>query len=261
MSNVRSAPKADGPRSRSPAGSTTGRRWTRDGSLSIVVGTVAALAAASGLVALLESRTRASPTPRRSILLAVVAVAVSFGRTRDRHRDRRVPGLRLPVHRAALHAHGQRPAGVAQPRSCCWSSAWSWVGSLAVARPGATRRGPGSARPGRCSTDQLHARQRGVRRPRRCRRSPTAREDEVADDARLGRARRRRRGRHRGRRADRRRTPVVSRVLRRRPGDEPAEWVRVHAPQRGTKTAPGSGRASYRVAITAGGRTFGRLCG
>jgi two-component system sensor histidine kinase KdpD len=56
-------------------------------------------------------------------------------------------------------------------------------------------------------------------------------------------------------------TPSVHVVLRRRPGDEPAEWVRVHAP--GPAQASGGDRAeiAYRVVIAAGERKFGSLWG
>jgi len=53
--------------------------------------------------------------------------------------------------------------------------------------------------------------------------------------------------------------PAVHTVLRRRPGDEPAEWVRVHAGARGAKIEPAAEEAAYKVAITAGSRTFGAL--
>ena len=55
--------------------------------------------------------------------------------------------------------------------------------------------------------------------------------------------------------------PTVHVVLRRRPGDEPAEWVRVHAP--GLAQASGGDREviAYRVVIAAGDRKFGSLWG
>ena len=55
--------------------------------------------------------------------------------------------------------------------------------------------------------------------------------------------------------------PTVHVVLRRRPGDEPAEWVRVHAP--GLAQARGGDRdvIAYRVVIAAGDRKFGSLWG
>ena len=53
--------------------------------------------------------------------------------------------------------------------------------------------------------------------------------------------------------------PIVHVVLRRRPGDEPAEWVRVHAPGRGGKSGASPKDISYRIAITAGERTFGSI--
>jgi two-component system sensor histidine kinase KdpD len=54
--------------------------------------------------------------------------------------------------------------------------------------------------------------------------------------------------------------PPGHRVLRRRPGDEPAEWVAVHTgrglvPERRSPTG-----VAYRVGIEAGGRTLGLLC-
>ena len=51
-------------------------------------------------------------------------------------------------------------------------------------------------------------------------------------------------------------TPAVHATLRRRPGDEPAEWVRVHAPSRRPTQ---SAESAYRVAITAGEQTLGSL--
>jgi two-component system, OmpR family, sensor histidine kinase KdpD len=54
-------------------------------------------------------------------------------------------------------------------------------------------------------------------------------------------------------------TPSVYMTLRRRPGDEPAEWVRVHAPGRGGKSGHTPAEISYRVAITAGEQTFGSI--
>lgn len=53
--------------------------------------------------------------------------------------------------------------------------------------------------------------------------------------------------------------PAVHTVLRRRPGDEPAEWVRVHAGAHGPKSEPVADEAAYKVLITAGSRTFGAL--
>jgi two-component system, OmpR family, sensor histidine kinase KdpD len=51
-------------------------------------------------------------------------------------------------------------------------------------------------------------------------------------------------------------TPAVHATLRRRPGDQPAEWVRVHSPAR-RPTQPAE--SAYRVAITAGDQTLGSL--
>ena len=55
-------------------------------------------------------------------------------------------------------------------------------------------------------------------------------------------------------------TRVVHSTLRRRPGNQPAEWVRVHAPSRGPVggTRQGSDSA-YRVAITADGVNLGSI--
>ena len=53
--------------------------------------------------------------------------------------------------------------------------------------------------------------------------------------------------------------PGVHVVLRRRPGDDPAEWVRVHAPGRGTKSGSPPSESAYRVAITAGDQVFGSI--
>lgn len=52
---------------------------------------------------------------------------------------------------------------------------------------------------------------------------------------------------------------AVHASLRRRPGDDPAEWVRVHAPNRIVRTGSVPSEATYKVAITAGGRTLGSL--
>ena len=56
-------------------------------------------------------------------------------------------------------------------------------------------------------------------------------------------------------------TPAVHLVLRRRPGDEPAEWVRVHAPAGVQATATDREAVAYRVVIAAGDRKFGSLWG
>jgi two-component system sensor histidine kinase KdpD len=53
--------------------------------------------------------------------------------------------------------------------------------------------------------------------------------------------------------------PAVYATLRRRPGDEPAEWVRVHAPSGGSKGTRDPGALTYRVLIAAGEQTFGSL--
>ncbi len=53
--------------------------------------------------------------------------------------------------------------------------------------------------------------------------------------------------------------PVVHTVLRRRPGDEPADWVRVHAPTRAPKSVQDPAEQAYQVVVTAGGRTYGAL--
>jgi two-component system sensor histidine kinase KdpD len=53
--------------------------------------------------------------------------------------------------------------------------------------------------------------------------------------------------------------PSVHTVLRRRPGDEPAEWVRVHMGARGPRGEPVPDEAAYKVLITVGSRTFGAL--
>jgi two-component system sensor histidine kinase KdpD len=52
---------------------------------------------------------------------------------------------------------------------------------------------------------------------------------------------------------------TVHTTLRRMPGDEPAEWVRVHAPARGKRSAAAPADMVYRVAITAGDRSFGSI--
>jgi len=54
--------------------------------------------------------------------------------------------------------------------------------------------------------------------------------------------------------------PAVHVILRRRPGEEPAEWVRVHAGQaRGGRNPIDAESIVYRVAITGAGQTFGSL--
>jgi two-component system, OmpR family, sensor histidine kinase KdpD len=53
--------------------------------------------------------------------------------------------------------------------------------------------------------------------------------------------------------------PIVHTVLRRRPGDEPPEWVRVHTPSRSPKSVQDPAEQSYHVTISAGGRTYGGL--
>lgn len=52
---------------------------------------------------------------------------------------------------------------------------------------------------------------------------------------------------------------TVHATLRRMPGDAPAEWVRVHAPARGRRSAAAPADMVYRVAITAGDRSFGSI--
>ena len=52
---------------------------------------------------------------------------------------------------------------------------------------------------------------------------------------------------------------AVHSTLRRRPGDEPAEWVRVHAPSRSQATAEQRAESAYRVAITAHGESLGAI--
>jgi two-component system sensor histidine kinase KdpD len=56
-------------------------------------------------------------------------------------------------------------------------------------------------------------------------------------------------------------TPTVHLSLRRRPGDEPAKWVRVHAPGLGQAKGRDPAETAYRVAIAVGDRTFGALWG
>lgn len=58
--------------------------------------------------------------------------------------------------------------------------------------------------------------------------------------------------------------PAVHAVLGRRPGDQPAEWTRVHRPAGGRARGDGESRdrdrsAAYRVAITAGERSLGSI--
>lgn len=56
-------------------------------------------------------------------------------------------------------------------------------------------------------------------------------------------------------------TPAVHVVLRRRPGDAPAEWVRVHSPSPGQRSERVPSDAAYRVSITAEDRVLGALWG
>ncbi len=53
--------------------------------------------------------------------------------------------------------------------------------------------------------------------------------------------------------------PAVHRVLRRRPGDEPAEWVAVHTGRGVGATRRSATGDAYRVVMEAGGRTLGAL--
>ena len=55
--------------------------------------------------------------------------------------------------------------------------------------------------------------------------------------------------------------PAVHTVLRRMPGDEPAEWVRVHVSSPGARVERDLNETVYRVTMTAEGRTFGSLWG
>jgi two-component system sensor histidine kinase KdpD len=54
-------------------------------------------------------------------------------------------------------------------------------------------------------------------------------------------------------------TRAVHSTLRRRPGREPADWVRVHAPGRAQVPAQQRAESAYRVAIAAGGVTLGAI--
>jgi Osmosensitive K+ channel histidine kinase len=53
--------------------------------------------------------------------------------------------------------------------------------------------------------------------------------------------------------------PAVHAVLRRRPGDEPAEWVRVHTGSRRPKAEPVAAETAYSVLVTVGDRIFGSI--
>lgn len=55
--------------------------------------------------------------------------------------------------------------------------------------------------------------------------------------------------------------PAVHTVLRRRPGDEPAEWVRVHVPSASPRSERLPSETAYRVSMVAESRTFGSLWG
>ena len=52
---------------------------------------------------------------------------------------------------------------------------------------------------------------------------------------------------------------AVHSTLRRRPGDEPAEWVRVHAPGRAQATAEQRAESAFRVTIAARGEALGAI--
>lgn len=58
---------------------------------------------------------------------------------------------------------------------------------------------------------------------------------------------------------DRAVAPSVHVVLRRTPGDEPPEWVRIHAPVRGQGAGRDPAETAYRVVITAGDRRLGSV--
>ena len=53
--------------------------------------------------------------------------------------------------------------------------------------------------------------------------------------------------------------PPVHVVLSRRPGEQPAEWTRVHAPGGAARTSPDPDTTAYRIAIGAGDRAYGSL--
>ncbi len=53
--------------------------------------------------------------------------------------------------------------------------------------------------------------------------------------------------------------PSVHLVLRRMPGDEPAQWVRVHSPSRSPGSKGGRDREAYRVRIEAGAEALGSI--
>ena len=63
-----------------------------------------------------------------------------------RHGDRLIPRLRLPVHRAALHLHGRRSAGVAQPAPAAGRRDRGRPIRRSRARPSRRRRSRASAR-------------------------------------------------------------------------------------------------------------------
>jgi two-component system, OmpR family, sensor histidine kinase KdpD len=58
---------------------------------------------------------------------------------------------------------------------------------------------------------------------------------------------------------DRPTTASVQHVLRRMPGDEPAQWVRVHQPAARPRQAPAGRREVYRVRIGAAGASLGSI--
>jgi two-component system, OmpR family, sensor histidine kinase KdpD len=55
------------------------------------------------------------------------------------------------------------------------------------------------------------------------------------------------------------RHPTVHAMLRRRPGDEPAEWVHVHARTPSQQPAGQEAESAYRVTISAGGQALGAI--
>ena len=104
----------------------------------------------------------------------------------------------------------------------------------------------------RCSTSASRSRASATRRPR-CRPIAGIVRDETRAEPGLGGRRRGRRRRHRTGRQSASRSRVPSTPSSAvGPVDEPAEWVRVHAPGRAQTAAQQRAESAYRVAITAG---------
>ena len=231
------------------------RRLNRAGPDAVVV--IVALALGSVVVAVLE-RVGGFDNGSPAFILAVVAVAVLRGTG--------------PAVAAAIGSFLVYDFLFIEPLyTLTVRDPGEWLNLLLLLVVGRRRRAPcrPRARPRRCG-DRTRARgTRAVQRqlhPRHGTGSgsgpgPIARMvcDEADADPRLDHGRRSDRRRHRARRQPAARNPAVHATLRRRPGDEPAEWVRVHAPAQAQKATQSRDETAYRVAITAGDRTLGSI--